>query len=138
MHTFSGWVKPENEAARSAVERVAVCVGSARPRRAVNPLLLHGPPGVGKTHLVQALAAEVSRFRPDVLIAVRSATDWASPAEDGPDPACDCDLLAVEDVQHLPARAAEALVGLLDGRIARHRQTVLTASAGPAGLTHLP
>ena len=48
-----------------------------------------------------------------------------------------CDLLAVEDVQHLPERKAGVLCRLLDHRAGRRLATVLTGSAGPAGLSHL-
>jgi chromosomal replication initiator protein len=50
----------------------------------------------------------------------------------------DCDLLGLEDVQHLTPRTANAACDLLDYRSARGRATVVTTSAGPAGLTHLP
>jgi len=49
-----------------------------------------------------------------------------------------CDLLVVEDVQLLPAREADAFCSLLDRRQSRRRTTIVTSSAGPAGLRHLP
>lgn len=134
MQTFARWVStPENRSARLAVGRVADCVCSGGQRREVNPLFLHGPAGTGKTHLTAALAHEVSRRRPDLVINLLSGNDFGTDqrAEDG-------DLLIVEDLQHLPARASEALVQLLDDRLAHRQQTVFTATAGPALLRHLP
>ena len=61
-----------NRAAREAVERVRACVGSGAPRRAVNPLLLHGPPGTGKTHLVDELLTSLMRQLPDLPVYVDS------------------------------------------------------------------
>src|SRR5205823_1619224 len=58
--------------------------------------------------------------------------------EEWPAAAKECDLLVVEDVQHLPGRSVEALVGVIDDRQARGRQTVFTASEGPGQLTRLP
>ena len=48
------------------------------------------------------------------------------------------DLLIVEDLQHLPARAAGALVRIVDYRLPRRLPLVVTAAAGPARLTGLP
>ncbi|HUR53219.1 MAG TPA: helix-turn-helix domain-containing protein, partial [Gemmataceae bacterium] len=45
-----------------------------------------------------------------------------------------CDLLILEDVQHLPVKAAGAVCDLLDRRVARRKAVVVTASAGPSGL----
>lgn len=138
MYSFRRWVTtPENASARSAVERVAECVGRANPPAEANPLFLHGPPGVGKTHLVSALTEEVSQRHPNVTLAIVSANAWAGSADEEIAPR-DNDLLAVEDLQYLPTRAADRFAALLDGRLARRRQTVLTASAGPAALDHLP
>jgi chromosomal replication initiator protein len=46
------------------------------------------------------------------------------------------DLVVVEDLQYLPARAAEPVVQLLDHVHARQRQVVVTALAGPQQLAH--
>src|SRR5262249_14046274 len=48
------------------------------------------------------------------------------------------DLVIVEDLQHLAARAAEVFVHLVDRCRSRERQLVLTAASGPTQLTHLP
>jgi chromosomal replication initiator protein len=130
----------ENRGALLAVQFVAACVCSGRTRRIDNPLLLHGPPGVGKTHLVSALVAEVTRTTPTLIVNVLAAGDLVALDEpDGDDPfdsARRCDLLVVEDVQHLPVRSAEKLVQLIDYFLARDRQIVFTANAGPQQLNH--
>jgi chromosomal replication initiator protein len=46
----------------------------------------------------------------------------------------ECDLLVVEDVQYLPARANAMLATVLEERARRRLATVLTANAGPARL----
>ena len=121
---------------------VADCVSSARPCRDANPLYLHGPTGTGKTHLVAALAHELARRRPDLAIHALSAKDAASALSNQTnwqsDAAETWDLLVVEDLQFLPTRAAETLAAIVEGRLARRRQTVVTSTAGPAQLTHLP
>jgi chromosomal replication initiator protein len=143
MQTFARWVStPENHSARLAVDRVADHVCTDRPRCECNPLFLYGPSGTGKTHLVTALAHGLAQRRPDLTIRVLAARDLvrqdSNPIDWQPDSADACDLLTVEDVQNLPARAAAALVTLLDCRLAQQRQTVLTATKGPAQLTELP
>jgi chromosomal replication initiator protein len=133
---------PENRAARLAASRVAQTVASGKASSALNPLLLHGPAGTGKTHLVTALVHEVLRQAPDRVVCVVAAGELMSAGgDDGGDPLAEArraDLLVVEDLQHLPARAAEAFVRLVDHGLARGQQQVFTACAGPARLTHLP
>jgi chromosomal replication initiator protein len=143
MYTFTHWVTaPENRFARAAVRRVAGCITARRRRRALNPLFLHGPAGTGKTHLVNALAAAVTRRCPDLIVCLipaadcrpdenRQSDEWVATARE-------CDLLVVEDVQHLPERSIEALTGLIDDRWARGQQMVFTASLGPGQLNRLP
>ncbi len=136
MNTRADWVTtPENRLARAAVERVTACLAARRRPSALNPLLLHGPVGTGKTHLVNTLAAEAIQRRPDLVVCVVSADEWGTQEEPVPG---DCDLLIVEDVHALRAHRVEALIRILDERRTRGRQTVVTAAQGPGQLTHLP
>jgi chromosomal replication initiator protein len=142
MYTFTHWVTTsENRFARAAVRDVVRNL-TARRRPASNPLVLHGPAGTGKTHLVNALAGVVTRRRPDLIVCLLPAADCRPEVPGQPAEwlaaAKECDLLVVEDVQHLPGGAVEALIGVIDDRRARGRQTVFTASEGPGQLTRLP
>ncbi len=143
MYTFTHWVTaPENRIAHAAVRRVAKCVSSGRRRRVANPLFLHGPAGTGKSHLVNALVSLLTRGCPDLIVCLLSAADCRSggpaPGERWAAAASDCDLLILEDIQHLPKRAIESLVAIIDDRLARGQQMVFTASRGAAQLTGLP
>jgi chromosomal replication initiator protein len=144
MQTFESWVVlPENRSAKAAVERVAKGIGARRPWRGLNPLFLHGPAGTGKTHLTVALIAEATAQAPDLIVCVLAAGDLRflgdeSEAQTQRAAAHRADLLILEDLQHLPARASETLVQLIDVRRSRNRQTVFTASVGPAQLDRLP
>src|SRR5438067_1787552 len=122
--TFARFIMaPENASAHAAVQRLLAGIGPQPLRRAANPLVLHGPAGTGKTHLAAALVAEVVRRSPSLAITVLPASEWADLArtaenstEEGDQLAAarHCDLLVVEDVHHLPARACEALVQVFD------------------------
>jgi chromosomal replication initiator protein len=133
---------PENRSAVAAVRRLLRAVAGGK-RPAVGLLALHGPPGSGKTALTAAALGAVARVE---AVTARSvpAAELARP--DRPDEAAGfadpdlraCDLLVIEDAQHLPEWAADAACDLLDARLARRKPVVVTASAGPAGLTRLP
>ncbi|MCC6417988.1 MAG: ATP-binding protein [Gemmataceae bacterium] len=142
--TFARFVPTaQNRTAVLAAREVAVCLGFHRLRRLRSPLFLHGPPGTGKTHLVTALLEEATGRRPDLVVALLAASDLnpaARPdASEGREPLRDArasDLLVVEDLQHLPPQVANPLAALLDRRRARQQPVVLTASTGPAQLSH--
>lgn len=131
-------VLPENRSAHRAVARLA----AARARRADFPLLvLHGPPGSGKSHLVGGLVERVARAVPDGTVQTLAAaelgrTSMMPPVERQPAvrDAGGCDLLVLEDVQHWPAGAADELAAILDRRQARRKPTVVTGVRGPADL----
>ena len=110
--------------------------------------MLHGPAGTGKTHLVSALVADITRQVPHLVVTVLSGGDFAylgSPDNEPADEAADTlaaakqsDLVIVEDVQHLPARAVETVVQLYDGCLARQQQLIFTAAVGPRYLVQFP
>jgi chromosomal replication initiator protein len=150
---------PENRSALVAVQELAELICAGKSSRAVSPLVLHGPAGTGKTHLVTALVERVIGHAPSLSVRVLSAREVAVPGEaaavyvpgnlfgglavDSKEPggevadtARDCDLLVVEDLQHLPLRGVEAVVGLIDDRAARRRPSVFTALVGPRDLGH--
>jgi chromosomal replication initiator protein len=136
---------PENRSALRAIRRFAHCESLPHRHRISLPLLfLHGSPGTGKSHLVRGLLQRIIRRNPDRTARIIPARDLAGLLTElptaGPAPAGefrDCDLLVVEDLQHLPAQGGDALAKLLDQRTALRRASVVSAACGPAGLTHL-
>jgi chromosomal replication initiator protein len=130
---------PENRSARQAVDRLA----EAARRGADFPLLfLHGPPGSGKSHLAATLVESVAQGEPPRTAQTVAAaeigrdllqlpTDRRAVARE----AVGCDLLVIEDVQHLPPAAGDELAAILDRRQARRRATLVTAVRGPAELS---
>jgi chromosomal replication initiator protein len=146
---------PENRSALRAVRRVAAALaGPGRAKAPFTPLVLHGPPGTGKTHLASALVRAVIAGPAVRTVQAIPANDLDRNHEDsagatfrrpsGPEAPGEfadlaaCDLFVLEDLQHLPGGAAEAVCHLLDQRNARRLPTAVTANAGPAQLRALP
>lgn len=139
---------PENRAALHAVHYTVAGLARPEPRSPFAPLFLHGPTGTGKSLLVQLLVQELLYQVPDRTVQVLTGYDLAlrlRPRLENPEDevaeleaARDCDLLVLEDLQHLPARSAETIVQLLDHRRSRRRATVVTAHVGPGQLDNLP
>ena len=105
---------------RPPVDRVADAVSAGRAAPGLNPLFLHGPSGTGKSHLASALIAVVTARAPDRIVLHRSAGDLVPPRSDdqpGDDDlaaARNADLVAIDDLHHLPERGIETFVQLLD------------------------
>ncbi len=136
---------PENRSGLLALELVVSCVASRRQSHQTNPLYIHGPTGSGKSLLVAALVEEIARRAPQLVAVVAPAQEFAAlvaPPQDvvgfesnSRAPQVEqSDLLVVEDLQHLPNRAAERFVGLFDELSARRSQMIFTATHGPGNL----
>jgi chromosomal replication initiator protein len=125
---------PETYLAVQAVRRLAAALKAEKPPVTGNPLVLHGPPGSGKSHLATGLVEAVTAEGTTRTARVHSAADFAT---EPPDETLACDLLVIEDLQHLPAKAADPLVRLIDYRLARRLAIVVTATAGPGTLPGL-
>ncbi len=139
MHTLEQFVQlPENRSAYQAVVRFA---GAGE----VPLLLLHGSPGSGKSHLVRALIEQVTQADATKTALVLAAAEVGRALMQPPlerravsRDAIHCDLLVVEDIQHLQPGAGDDIAHILDRRLARRRATVITASRGPAELELSP
>ena len=151
----------ENRAALTAIQDVVSAFRAGATLGLTTPLLLHGPGGTGKTHLAAALIHELMRHEVTLTLRQISANDWkvllppaqprssatpsrfADAALNGDEEqgwlaeAHGADFLVIEDVQHMPVRAAEAMVQLLDARQAHQLPTLVTARFGPRQLARL-
>lgn len=127
----------ENRLALSALEEFGdALVGGANG--AANLLFLHGPPGTGKTHLLDALVAAIQRQAARVSVSRLSASEFvvSDSIVEILDPAQSADLLIIEDLQHLPLSFVEALIQVLDNRSAEGISTLFSAATGPKDLRH--
>jgi chromosomal replication initiator protein len=152
MQTISAFARliplPENRSALAAAADLLHALAARQPEQTTPLIFLHGPAGSGKTALVMALLEELGRDA-GLSTCLLSADDFPLPllaeeeaaGEDRTAPerlkeARQSDLLVVEDLQHLPPRACEALVQLIDRRRRRQAPLVVTALTGPRHLCH--
>jgi chromosomal replication initiator protein len=137
--TFDSFVAgPSNEFALSVARRVASWADGG----CFNPVYFHGPYGFGKTHLLNAIAWEASRVRPDkkivYLTAERFTSTFVKALMDRAAPGFKnelrtADLLLVDDVHFIGGKKSseEELFHTLTALMAEGRRVVF-ASDRPA------
>jgi chromosomal replication initiator protein len=143
-HTFDRFViGPSNRLAHAAALAVAELPGEA-----YNPLFLHGPPGLGKTHLLGAIAEYLRRTSPELSVhlttAERFTTEFVTALRyEGPERFKDryrtLDALLIDDVQVLEGkvRTEEEFVHTFNALYAAGKQIVLSSDRPPAALAQL-
>ncbi len=142
--TFDSFViGPGNRLAHSAALACAELPGEA-----YNPLFLHGPPGLGKTHLLGAIAEYMARNHPELNVhqttAERFTTEFVTALRhDGPERFKqryrELDALLIDDVQVLEgkARTEEEFVHTFNALFTAGKQIVLCGDRPPSALAQL-
>ena len=136
-------IGPGNRLAHAAALAVAELPGEA-----YNPLFLHGPPGLGKTHLLGAIVEYLRRNRPELAVHYTTAERFtaefvASLRRDGPDAFKaryrELDALLIDDVQVLEGKqhTEEEFVHTFNTLHAAGKQIVLSSDRPPEALSRL-
>jgi chromosomal replication initiation ATPase DnaA len=121
------------EAARTASES---------PGSAYNPLFIYSDTGLGKTHLLVALANRAKELQPDLLIVYSSLEQLMrelSSTEESDSSCRDADVLLIDDLQFIGhhSESHQILFHLLDGLLMAGRQVALACDRPPLELGEL-
>jgi chromosomal replication initiator protein len=140
-YTFDGFVIcTGNRLAHASSLAVA-----EQPAQAYNPLFLFGPPGLGKTHLLQAIGHYVRAYAVDLRVAYTTVEaftgEFVTAARHGDFERFhgrfrEVDVLLVDDVQFLAHRSGtmEAFFHTFNALYESGRQIVLTSDRPPSEL----
>lgn len=138
FETFA--VGETNELAATAARRVAESPGTL-----YNPLLICGPAGVGKSHLLAAICGAASASDPDLRIHIEGAGEIADRVsagviEDRLDPLREAltgfDLLLIDDLERLDGmrRTQLELIAVFRRLVQGRKQVVVASARQPAEL----
>lgn len=112
------------------------------PAQGVNPLVLHGPVGTGKTHLLEGIYGGLRRHRPDWRVTFITSEDFTnrfvqamrlSKLSAFRRQFRECDALIVDDLHFLASKRAtqEEFLHTFDALLADGRQLVITCDCHP-------
>ena len=115
------------------------------PAQAWNPLFIHGPPGLGKTHLLHAIGNYVRRYGEGMRVRYATVEDFTAEfvqavrgrSTDGfRERFRDVDVLLLDDVQFLAdkVRTKEELFHTFNALYESGRQLVITSDRSPTDL----
>ena len=143
-YTFDTFVAgPANEFALNVARRVASWSDGC-----FNPVLFHGPYGFGKTHLLNAIAWEAQRVRPEARIVYLTAERFLSTfvkamlertGASFKDELRNADLLLVDDVHFIGGKKSsqEELFHTLAALMGEGRRVVFSADRPPSAIAEI-
>jgi len=142
--TFDSFVEGHGNAFALAIARQAAAWADGH----FNPIFFCGPYGYGKTHLLNAIAWEAQRLRPDArvvyLTAERFLSTFVRATQDRTmaafkDSLRNADMLLIDDVQFVGGKAGtqEELLSTLTALIEDGKKIVLSADRPPMALTEV-
>jgi chromosomal replication initiator protein len=142
--TFDSFVEGQGNAFALAIARQAAAWADGH----FNPIFFCGPYGYGKTHLLNAIAWEAQRLRPDAKVVyltaerflstfVRAMQDRSTAAFK--DSLRGADMLLIDDVQFVGGKAStqEELLSTLTALIEDGKKIILSADRPPMALTEV-
>ena len=143
-YTFETFIEgPSNRVAFAAARAVAEQSSNAR----FNPLFLHASVGLGKTHLLQAIAAESIRLNPQSRVVYLTAEyfmwRFATAIRDNnaltlKEQLRDIDLLIIDDMQFLQGKSIQnEFCHLINMLLDSAKQVVVAADRPPSELESL-
>ena len=142
--TFDNFVVgPSNRFAHSAC--IAV---TGNPGQTYNPLFLYGPPGVGKTHLLYAMANGIRKANPDANIVYIKGDQFTSELIEAIKAGKnvefrskyrEADLFLIDDVQFIAGKEAtqEEFFHTFNKLYEDHKQIVMTSDRKPSDMLTL-
>ena len=142
--TFDNFVVgPSNRFAHSA----AIAV-SKTPGQVYNPLFIYGPPGVGKTHLLYAIANGIRRDKPDANIVYIKGDQFTNELIDAIKSGKniefrskyrEADLFLIDDIQFIAGKEStqEEFFHTFNKLYEEHKQIVMTSDRKPSDMVTL-
>ena len=142
--TFDNFVVgPSNRMAHSA----AIAV-SKTPGQVYNPLFLYGPPGVGKTHLLYAIANGIRKQNPNARIVYIKGDQFTNELIDAikngkniefRSKYRETDLFLIDDIQFIAGKEAtqEEFFHTFNKLYEEHKQIVMTSDRKPSDMPTL-